>query len=152
MLFFLAVSLYSGLLVLLSSEVYLIGGSNVIDFVYTVNMPAKITVIIGLYIFGYLSIFTKFQKYLSRLMLLLAFLLSLVASQSVVYSGKANIIKYYAYGFGVDEIGLNPTKEESVVVASVMPGIVSVSRGERSFKYVSLFCPFCLEMAEVQEI
>ncbi len=150
-IFFIFVSLYSVLIVFLSSEYFLIGGSNVIEFVYSLAKPVKIAVILGLFVFGYMSFFTKNNNLFVRVMFTLVIFLSFVSSQSVVYSGKNNAIEYYIYGFSVNKINLAPSKGESVILDSTAPGLVRVSSGDVSLTYVSLFCPFCLDASELQD-
>jgi len=150
-IFFISVSLYSALILFLTSEVYLIGGSNVIEFVYSIAMSVKVVVILGLFAFGYISFFTKKINFFGKFMFALVFFLSFVSSQNVVYSGKNNTIEYYIYGFSVDKINLDPSDEENVVIDSTSPGLTRVSNGDMSLTYLSLFCPFCLDVSEMQK-
>lgn len=151
-IFFTCISIYSSLILVLSSELYLIGGSNVIEFVYSMFLPVKIVVIFALFAFGYMSFFIKKNNIFSKLMFALIIFLSFVSSQSIVYSGKNNSIDYHVYGFSVNKINLDPTDEGNVVINSMALGFVRVSKGDMSFTYMSLFCPFCLDASEMKNL
>ncbi len=150
-IFFIFISIYSALILFLGSESYLIGGSNVLEFVYSLAIPVKIAIIFGLFSFGYISIFTKKYRAFARVTFTLVIFFSFVSSQSVVYSGKNNSIEYYIYGFFVKKINIDPTEGGNMVVNSIAPGFVRVSNGDMSFTYVSLFCPLCLDVSEIQK-
>ena len=149
-IFGLFVFLYSASFMFLSSGYFLVGGSDVIDFVYSVSPAGKIVAILGMFVFGYLSFFGKKMKMLFRFIFAVMLLLSFVSSQSVVYSGKKNTIEYYVYGCRVDKIDMNPTDGQKIVLSKRMPGLVTLTKGEMSLTYVSLFHPFHLNVSEIQ--
>ncbi|MFC1750980.1 hypothetical protein ACFL2V_19490 [Pseudomonadota bacterium] len=149
-LFFGTVFLYSLFLLGASSELYLVGGSNVIEFVYSMPLLGKLTVIGGLFVVGYGLFFSRFKGRATGVSFLLLVVLSVICSQSILYSGKNNQIKHYVLGVAVGTIDINPSDGESVVIDAVIPGVARISRGEASITYISLFYPFCLDASALE--
>lgn len=150
-LFFAALSLHSALLLLLSAPLFLIGGSDVLEFVYSYPPLAKAVIVVGLFVFGYGAFFLKQYKIISRTLFAVMLLLSVLASQSLVYSGKKNAIEYTCYGVLINKILLNPSDGERVSVAPTMPGLMRLSQGGQSITYVSFICPLCLDASGMQD-
>lgn len=151
-IFVFMLSLYSVSIFVFSSSLFLVGGSDMIEFVYTTPIYGKIISVVGLFLFGYLTFFSYGKNKLWVCMFFGMFLLSLISSQSVVYSGKNNQIIYAVNGVIIDSIDFDPIDDITPEISFRAPSLVAISYGEESIIYLSLFFPFSLDASKIEDM
>lgn len=150
-IFFIVISLYSILLLFSCSKIFLVGGSDVIEFVYSMPLIAKLISILLVYICGYFSFFWPNNGKILKAVFAVAFLLSIISSQSVVYSGKRNVVEYYVFGISLDSFAIDPTGGDSLSTRQNNPFITKVFYKNESVSFISLLYPFQIDLSGIEK-
>ncbi len=135
--------LFIALATFLSSDLFLIRGSDVIEFSYSVPLWFSLVSYTSLAFCIVLRIFfIKTNKLYPLIALLIA--LSVYSSQVLVISGKKNTNFLYVFGTQINSLQFDPTGEYDTYSHTFGTTTIKNTYGELVF--ISGFCPICIKV------
>lgn len=134
-------------LFVVTSDYYLISGSDVVDFSY--HYPHWLHAFIAIVIVTLLAVCYRRQVRYLRLLIGFFLLLGLVSSQSLIVSGKSNTINSYLYGIRTGSIAFDPGIGYQDMVKKSKSGYTIISNKGRSLFIITGFCPVCINLDDL---
>ncbi len=121
-----------------------------VEFLYTSPLSGKLIAVFLLLIAAWwLSRKSEHNTWLRRTAFAISFVLSLLVSQTVLYSGKGNAIDYSVYGITIQKLAIDPNGDNKPQITTIGMGFKRLGYGKQSLVYLSLPCPFCLDLKEM---
>lgn len=128
-----------------TSQLYLISGSDVVDFAYTYPFWSKIILTVLFVAISLVLLFRRFNV-VAVVIGVLLFALCLVTSQAVVVSGKTNKLNAYFYGIHYGTLSYDPGVGYAGLIQQHNTGYTIIADKGSTVYLVSGFCPVCIKV------